>query len=47
MTRKLDVNQARAVFDAMVGEANQKLDKYIITNPGKKKAMGISGYHNE
>ncbi len=42
MTRKLDVNQARVVFDAMVGEAYRKLNKYIITNHGKKKAVLMS-----
>ena len=42
MTRKLDVNQARVVFDAMVGEANKRLDKYIITNHGKKRAILMS-----
>ena len=42
MTRKLDVNQARVVFDAMVGEAHMKLNKYIITNHGKKKAVLMS-----
>ena len=42
MTRKLDVNQARVVFDAMVTESNKKLNKYIITNHGKKKAILMS-----
>ena len=42
MTRKLDVNQARVVFDAMVGEANKELNKYIITNHGKKRAILMS-----
>ena len=42
MTRKLSLNQAKVVFDAMVGEANNKLDKFIITNDGKKRAILMS-----
>jgi len=42
MTRKLSMNQAKVVFEAMVGEANNCLDKFIITNGGKNRAILMS-----
>ena len=42
MTRRLSLNQAKTVLDAMVGEASDKLNKFVITNNGKKKAILMS-----
>lgn len=42
MTRKLEMNQAKTDFDLMIKDTNGCLDKFIIIEDGKKKAIIMS-----
>jgi PHD/YefM family antitoxin component YafN of YafNO toxin-antitoxin module len=42
MTRKLEMNQAKTDFNLMIKDANGCLDKFIIIEDGKKKAIIMS-----
>ena len=42
MTRKLELNKAKCDFDMMIKEANTCLDKFVIIENGKEKAIIMS-----